>query len=42
MRDWEERANAAGANLAYECVMANNFPSDDDLEECKSLGRALV
>lgn len=42
MRDWEDRANAAGANLAYEGVMANNFPSDDDLEECKSLGRALV
>lgn len=42
MRDWEERANAAGAQLAYECVMANNAPNDDDLEECKSLGRALV
>lgn len=42
MRDWEERANAAGAQLAYECVMANNAPNDDDLEECKSLGRALA
>ena len=42
MRDWEERANAAGAQLAYECVMANNAPNDDDIEECKSLGRALA
>ena len=42
MRDWEERANAAGAQLAYECVMANNAPNDDDLDECKSLGRALA
>ncbi len=42
MRDWEERSNAVGANLVYDCVMANNFPSDDDLEECKSLGRSLA
>lgn len=38
----EEGAKAAGAQLAYECVMANNAPNDDDIEECKSLGRALA
>ena len=42
MRDWEERALAAGANLATDSVMANNAPSDDDLDNCKSLGAALA
>ena len=42
MGDWEERASAAGAQLAYESVMANNAPNEDDIEECKSLGRALA
>lgn len=42
MRDWEERAGTVGAQLAYESVMANNAPNEDDIEECKSLGRALV
>ena len=42
MRDWEERCNASGANLAYESVMANNAPNEDDIENCKSLGAALA
>lgn len=42
MRDWEERCKAAGANLVSDCVMANEAPGEDDLEECKSLGRALA
>lgn len=41
MRDWEDRCNAAGANLACDSVMANNAPGDDALEECKGLGAAL-
>ncbi|MBR1628625.1 MAG: flavodoxin [Lachnospiraceae bacterium] len=42
MRDWEERCNAAGANLAVESVMANNAPDEGALAECESLGRALA
>ena len=42
MRDWEERCNAAGAKLACESVTANNAPGEDVLDECKSLGAALV
>ncbi len=42
MRDWEDRCKAAGANLASVSVMANNAPGDDTIEECKSLGAALV
>ena len=41
MRDWEDRCRAAGANLVADGLMANNAPSDSDLDECKSLGRAL-
>ncbi len=42
MRDWENRCRSAGANLVADSVMANNTPDEDALEECKSLGRALV
>lgn len=42
MRDWEDRCNAAGARLACDSVMANNAPSEDDIENCKSLGAALA
>jgi len=41
MRDWEDRCRAAGANLVADGLMANNAPSDSDLDECKSLGRSL-
>ncbi len=42
MRDWEERATQAGAQLVSDSVMANNAPDDAALEECKALGAALV
>jgi flavodoxin short chain len=42
MRDWESRCQGAGAVLACESVMANYAPGEDVLEECKSLGAALV
>ena len=42
MRDWEDRCRAAGANLVADGLMANNAPSDSDLDECKSLGRMLI
>ncbi|MCR5623706.1 MAG: flavodoxin [Lachnospiraceae bacterium] len=42
MRDWEERCQAAGANLIVESVMANNDPGADELDACTQLGAALV
>ena len=42
MRNWEERVNADGAVLVkVEGVIANETPSDDDLENCRQLGKAL-
>ena len=42
MRDWQDRATAAGANLVSDGVMANNAPDDEALENCAELGRALA
>ena len=42
MRDWEERCRAAGAQLAADCVMANDAPGDEEAEQCRRLGAALV
>ncbi|MBQ9022828.1 MAG: flavodoxin [Eubacterium sp.] len=42
MRDWEDRAKGAGAVLKADCVMANEYPQDDDLAACKALGAALA
>ena len=42
MRDWEDRCNAAGAQLVCDSVMANNAPGEDALDECRSLGAALT
>lgn len=42
MRNWEEDAKAAGAELAAESVLANEAPDDDALEACRALGKALV
>ena len=42
MRDWEDRARAAGANIVTDSVTANNAPDDAPLDACKSLGRALA
>lgn len=42
MRDWQDRAVAAGANLVMDGVMANNEPDEAALGECASLGTALV
>ena len=42
MRNWEERVKADGAVLVNgEGVIANETPSDDDLEKCRQLGKAL-
>lgn len=43
MRDWAERAQAAGAILATgEGLMANEAPDDDALNACQDLGQALA
>ena len=41
MRNWEEDAKAAGADLAADSVMANEAPDDDALAACKALGEVL-
>ncbi len=43
MRNWETRVESDGAVLVgSEGVIANDAPSDDDLEKCKALGKALT
>lgn len=42
MRDWEERVNAIGANLAKEPVTCNNEPDSDGIKACEELGKALA
>ena len=43
MRNWETRVTSDGAVLVGgEGVIANDAPSDDDLEKCKALGKALA
>lgn len=43
MRNWTEQVKGAGAEVVNgEGLIANEAPSDDDLESCRSLGQALV
>lgn len=43
MRSWETRVESDGAVLAGgEGVIANDAPSNDDLEKCRVLGKALT
>ena len=42
MRDWEERCRTAGAELAADSVIANDAPGDEETEQCRNLGAALV
>lgn len=43
MRNWVERVNADGADLVGgEGLIANEMPSDEDLEKCRALGKALA
>lgn len=43
MRDWVERAQAAGAVLAGgEGLIANEAPDDDALDACQDLGQDLA
>ena len=43
MRNWTEQVKGAGAEVVNgEGLIANEAPSDEDLEKCRSLGQALV
>lgn len=43
MRSWEERVASANAALVNgEGIIANEFPSDEALEQCRELGKDLV
>ena len=42
MRSWEERCAADGIALAAQSAICMETPDDDALEECRSLGAALV
>lgn len=42
MRTWEEDAKAAGMNLAADSYICNDAPGDDELAECKALGKAVA
>jgi len=42
MRDWEDRCKSDNATLVTDSVIANNAPSDEDLENCSALGRAIA
>ena len=42
MRDWEDRAKAAGAVLKAQPLMVNETPDDDALADCRTLGAAVA
>ncbi|MGI6031173.1 MAG: flavodoxin [Eubacteriales bacterium] len=42
MRDWQDRANAAGASLYEEGLMINEAPDAEGLETCKSFGSGFA
>ena len=42
MRDWQARAEGAGANLYEDGLMAHETPDDDALEQCRALGAGLA
>lgn len=42
MRNWEETCESNGASMAADFVICCGTPDGDVLEECESLGAALV
>ena len=42
MRNWQERCEAAGANLVAEGLIANEYPDDAAVQECMALGGKLA
>ncbi|MBQ9179448.1 MAG: flavodoxin [Firmicutes bacterium] len=42
MRDWEDRCNGKGINLTSDCVICQESPSADVVEDLKVLGASLA
>ena len=42
MRNWEDQCKSAGANLAADPVICNDYPDDDAAASCQALGKALA
>lgn len=42
MRNWTELCESDGANLACESLICHLEPKEEDVENCKALGAALV
>lgn len=42
MRNWEERCKEKGAVLVHECVICQDAPDEEGVENCKALGKALA
>ncbi|WP_367926136.1 flavodoxin [uncultured Ruthenibacterium sp.] len=42
MRDWADRARAAGAVLCADPLTVANAPDEQDLDACRELGRTLA
>ncbi len=42
MRDWEERCEGAGIEMATDFVIANLYPEGDAEDACKTLGSDLA
>ncbi|MBR1393846.1 MAG: flavodoxin [Ruminococcus sp.] len=42
IRNWQDDAKAAGADIVTDFVMANDAPDDDAVAACKALGAALA
>lgn len=42
MRDWEERCQGHGIRLVSESVICQEEPDEEGLEQCRSLGAAVV
>lgn len=42
MRDWQARAESAGASLVADGLTVNETPDEDGLAQCRALGAALA
>lgn len=42
MRTWEENCRSLGAVIVYHCVICNEAPDQQALEDCAALGSALA
>mgnify|MGYP000874278593 FL=1 len=42
MREWENRAKSAGANLFEEGLIVNEIPDEAALEDCRGFGKRFT